>query len=179
MLTVLADGKKLPPYVILKWKNLPKNESFLPGLIVKAQEKGWLDNELLLEWIKRVWNQQPGALLKHPGMLVMDSFRGHLTDNVKKGLSKIKTQQVIIPGGMTSMLQPLDVCINKPFKCQLKKNVHPVDEYCTTRADTDRKTLKAITGADLQLDHQSMGQYTRRLNKEKFQKNWHFQRLGW
>lgn len=121
MLTVLADGKKLPPYVILKRKNLPKNESFPPGLIMKAQEKGWMDNELVLDWIKRVWNRRPGALLKRPGMLVMDSFRGHLTDDVKKVLSETKTEQVIIPGGMTSMLQPLDVCINKPFKCQLKK----------------------------------------------------------
>ena len=27
----------------------------------------------------------------------------------------------MIPGGMTSILQPLDVCINKPFKERLEK----------------------------------------------------------
>ena len=28
---------------------------------------------------------------------------------------------VVIPGGLTSVLQPLDVCINRPFKVEMKK----------------------------------------------------------
>uniref|UniRef100_A0A8C4S949 HTH CENPB-type domain-containing protein n=1 Tax=Erpetoichthys calabaricus TaxID=27687 RepID=A0A8C4S949_ERPCA len=119
MLTILADGKKLPPYVIFKRKTLPKNEKFPPGIIVRAQKKGWMDNDLVIDWLKCVWQCWPGSLLKMPNMLVMDSFRGHLTEVVKERLKDGKTDQVIIPRGMTSLLQPLDVCINRPFKAHV------------------------------------------------------------
>ena len=55
-------------------------------------------------------------------MLVWDQFRAHLTEPVKKKLDKLKTQQAVIPGGLTSVLQPLDVCLNKPFKDHVRKN---------------------------------------------------------
>uniref|UniRef100_A0A8C4RRH5 HTH CENPB-type domain-containing protein n=1 Tax=Erpetoichthys calabaricus TaxID=27687 RepID=A0A8C4RRH5_ERPCA len=119
MLTILADGKKLPPYIIFKRKTLPKNEKFPPGIIIQAQQKGWMDNDLVIDWLKCVWQSRPGSLLKMPNMLVMDSFHGHFTEGVKKRLKDGKTDQVIIPGGMTSLLQPLDVCINWPFKAHV------------------------------------------------------------
>lgn len=121
MLAVLADGKKLPPYIIFKRKTLPKNVKFPSGIVVRSQEKGWMNNDLVLDWIKCVWERRPGALLQLRSMLLLDSFRGHLTDDVKKRLKDGKTDQVIIPGGMTSMLQPLDVCINRPFKSHMKR----------------------------------------------------------
>ena len=52
-------------------------------------------------------------------MLILDSFRGHMTDEVKKTLQHQKTDLIIIPGGLTSILQSLDVCINKPFKASM------------------------------------------------------------
>ncbi len=39
-------------------------------------------------------------------------------DSIKKKLINAKTHQAVIPGGTTSVLQPLDVCLNKPFKTQ-------------------------------------------------------------
>jgi hypothetical protein len=48
-------------------------------------------------------------------MLVLNVFKGHVTDSVKDLLHKMKTELVIL-GGMTSVLQPMDVSINKPFK---------------------------------------------------------------
>jgi putative cell wall-binding protein len=48
-------------------------------------------------------------------MIALDAFKGHLTDAVKNQLLKMNTEFVVIPGGMTSVLQPMDVSINKPF----------------------------------------------------------------
>ena len=53
-------------------------------------------------------------------MLVWDSFRVHLSKPVRSTLRSINTECVVIPGGMTSMLQPLDVSINKPFKDRIR-----------------------------------------------------------
>ena len=42
-------------------------------------------------------------------------------DKVKNALKNLKTSQAMIPGGLTSALQPLDVDWNKPFKDQLRQ----------------------------------------------------------
>jgi hypothetical protein len=50
-----------------------------------------------------------------------NGFKGHVTDSVKDQLLKMKTELVVIPGGMTSVLQPMDVSINKSFKDRLRQ----------------------------------------------------------
>ena len=62
-------------------------------------------------------------------MLVLDAFKGHLTDSVKNQLRKMKTELFVIPGEMTSMLQPMGVSTNKPFKDRLRQ------QYLTSIAD--------------------------------------------
>lgn len=116
MLAVLADGSKLPPYLILKRKLVPKNETFPKDVVVRAQEKGWMTSDMMGDWQKVVWERRPGALRNPRSMLVLDAFRGHTTDSVKNRLQQHNCDLVVIPGGMTSVLQPLDVSINKPFK---------------------------------------------------------------
>lgn len=119
MLAVLADGRKLPPFVILKRKGLPK-ENLPAGIHFRCQENGWMSNELMLDWLQTVWGRRPGALLNTKNMLILDSFRGHTTDDVKNKLKSMHSDMVTIPGGMTSQLQVLDVCVNKPFKDHLR-----------------------------------------------------------
>jgi hypothetical protein len=76
MLSVLADGRKLTPFVILRRKNHPK-EKLHTGIIFKCNQKGWMTEELMVEWLKDVWHRRPGAHLKKRGMLVLDAFKGH------------------------------------------------------------------------------------------------------
>lgn len=121
MLCVTADGHKLPPYLILNRKLVPKNENFPKDVIIRAQKNGWMTGEIMEDWAKSVWNKRPGALRNPRNMLVMDAFKGHLTDPLKNKLRRNNCDLVIIPGGMTSQLQPLDVSINKPFKDYVKR----------------------------------------------------------
>ena len=60
-------------------------------------------------------------MLRKPSLLVWDSFHGHLGDDTKRLLSEMKTDLAVIPGGLTSVLQPLDVSVNKPFKDNIRK----------------------------------------------------------
>src|SRR4051794_23471706 len=59
-----------------------------------------------------------------PMMMVYDSFRGHLEESVKKKFHENGIDLAVIPGGLTSICQPLDVAINKPFKDNLRKEWH-------------------------------------------------------
>ena len=104
-------GENLPPLLILKSKTLPKSELF----IVRAQGNGWMAEQLMLEWLKIVWVSRPRAFLNQPSILVLDAFKRHPTDSVKNQLRKMKTEILVIPGTMTSVLQPMDVPINNAF----------------------------------------------------------------
>lgn len=119
MLGCMADGTKLPPYVVFKRKTMPKDK-FPSGVIVRVQEQGWFNDSIMDDWLKTVWMKRDGGLRKQRSMLVLDAFRCHTTDNVKSKLKRHNTDLVIIPGGMTSILQPMDAVVNKPFKAALK-----------------------------------------------------------
>jgi hypothetical protein len=75
---------------------IPNNE--LPQTVPRFLEK----ERILILWASR-------AKFGYSSMLILDSFRGHTTEEVKKILKSRNTDQVIIPGGLTSMLQPLGV----------------------------------------------------------------------
>ena len=55
--------------------------------------------------VTRLWVRRLGALARK-SLLVLDAFRTHRTPELKRLLEECKTIPTIIPGGMTSMLQP-------------------------------------------------------------------------
>lgn len=115
MLICTADGHKLAP-LVFKCKSLPKAVNFPQGVIVCANKKGWMDTDLVLDWIDYVRRKMPGASLGLYSMLVLDAFQCDLEQRVKEKLAACHTDLVVIPGGMASQLQPLDMCMNKPVK---------------------------------------------------------------
>ena len=54
-------------------------------------------------------------------MLILDAFRCLKSDRTKATLRRENIDVAMIPGGMMSLLQPLDVSINKPFKDRLRQ----------------------------------------------------------
>jgi len=54
-------------------------------------------------------------------MLVWDMFHAHLLDSIKCELKRNGTYHCVIPGGCTSVLQPLDVCLKKLFKVHMRQ----------------------------------------------------------
>ena len=116
VLLCMADGTKLKPMVIFKRKTKPKI-NFPSGVFVHFHEKGWIDENGVKLWIENVWNRRPGER----SLLVWDMFRSHITENSKARLSRTNTDIAVIPGGLTSLLQPLDVSLNKPFKGNVRE----------------------------------------------------------
>lgn len=136
VLGITHTGEFMKTMVIFKGKrklklNHPDN------IIVRVQEKGWMNEQLMLEWIDLCLRPHTD---RRPSMLVLDSFRGHLTSEVSEAMKKTNTIPAVIPGGCTPLLQPLDVSINKPFKDQAKKLWC---EYMHTIDSTDKPTKTA------------------------------------
>ena len=113
ILACTAAGDMLPPMLIFKDKRALKNLRIPAGVIVAVQPKAWNDVALTKIWIQKVlchYTQKQHALL------VWDTFSGHMTEDVAAELQKKNIIVATIPGGCTSKIQPLDVCLNKPFK---------------------------------------------------------------
>ncbi|CAG8799291.1 4972_t:CDS:2, partial [Dentiscutata erythropus] len=55
---VLADGSKLPLKIIFKGKRVPRGQ-YPPGIVIRIQKNGWMDEELMKEWLEAVWKQRP------------------------------------------------------------------------------------------------------------------------
>ena len=79
-----------------------------------------MDQELVQDWLGTVW-RRVGGLTRKRSMLVLDSFRALLSPRINNMLKLLNTESIFIPGGMASILEPLDVATNKPFKNRMKK----------------------------------------------------------
>ncbi len=110
--TCSSDGKMLPAFAIFKGKRKLK---FNPPAKVKVavQIKAWMDKGLMKNWFTGV--VMPYAKGRR-ALLIMDAFSAHKTDEMFDLAKKNNVDLIIIPGGCTSKVQPLDVCLNKPFK---------------------------------------------------------------
>ena len=120
VLACTGSGEKLPPMLIFKRKTLPK-EKLPKGIVVRCNVKGWMDTEMMLDWLQESYSKRPGGFFRQKqSLLIMDSMRAHLTEPVKSSVKKTNSQLAIIPGGTTKFLQPLDIAVNRPFKVNLR-----------------------------------------------------------
>lgn len=120
VLSCTASGDKLKPMLIFKRKTLPK-EAFPNDVVIRCNEKGWINEALMIDWFDKVWRKRNGAFFQHNGMLIMDSMAAHLTVPVKDAAKKCAASLAIIPGGLTKKLQPLDLTANHSFKSHMRR----------------------------------------------------------
>jgi hypothetical protein len=76
-----------------------------------------MNEGLTLDWLQRVWDQ----LAFRRRLLAWDAYRCHIMACVRDKVKKSKTDMAVIPGGLTSFLQPADVSWNKSFKAEYRK----------------------------------------------------------
>jgi hypothetical protein len=61
---------------------------FPSGILVRAQDKGWMDRNLMVDWVEKVRKRRPAAILCPQSPLTLDSFWGHLNDEVSTLINK-------------------------------------------------------------------------------------------
>ncbi|KAG0443141.1 hypothetical protein HPB47_015252, partial [Ixodes persulcatus] len=90
------------------------------GIVVRVEDNSWMNSHLVVDWLKTMWENRPGTMLARRSTIVLDAFWEHNTKNVKTRLADLMTNLIMILRGTTPMLQPMDVCLNKPFKLHVK-----------------------------------------------------------
>lgn len=132
MLTILANGKSLIPFVVFKGKPkgykevlLKKHPKVAAGyLYVCCQDNSWVDEPAMRLYLREVWFKESIFKTTKNTLLIMDRARSHFSEEINDLFNKYDSNYVLIPPGLTSVLQPLDTHINKTFKYNVKNEYH-------------------------------------------------------
>jgi len=125
-MTVTASGKVLKPVIIFKGtrngrivtREFPNYEE---DMVYLCQRAAWMDEEAMIVWVDRVL--QPHIETAPHGVmpiLFLDSYRCHMMASVMSKIQDLGVEVQHIPGGCTSLCQPVDIGVNKPFKNRLR-----------------------------------------------------------
>jgi len=120
ILACTASGVKLKPMVIFKRVTMPCVK-FPAGVVVVINKKGRMNTKVMKTWVSKCYHTRRGSFFKKNSLLVMDAMTAHLDEDVKKTVNAAGGHVAIIPGGLTSKLQPFDIAVNRPFKATLPK----------------------------------------------------------
>lgn len=142
-LTVLADGRMLKPWVIFRGKGqLPEIElsQYDHRVTVKFNDEAYANENIILEWIHEQLipvihrcNPFQGPIsdstglpcgtpaINVPGLVSLDAASFHKTPAVLETLKRANITPSMIPAGCTSLIQVLNVSVNRPFKDFLKE----------------------------------------------------------
>ena len=145
ILCVLSNGKRLPPMLVFKGVpdgTLEKRLNKLPEvknnrIYIACQKNSWVDASTFINWLNRIWFRSYSFKPNEGTILYYDKAPSHLTDDVINMFAKNNCYYRLIPPGLTSYCQPLDLCINKPFKDLLKLKYR---EFCIYNKNTIKPT---------------------------------------
>lgn len=91
----------------------------------------------MTQWINKVWVKYINSLgFQFQSILFLAHSSMHLKDEIQSELINNDVICHYIPKGITGVMQPLDVCVNKSFKDSLRKKYI---DYCI-----DLKEIKII-----------------------------------
>jgi hypothetical protein len=127
--TITADGTLLPSFLIFKGKpdgRIAKKEFpsgvYPDGHFYKCQDNAWMDEDVMIAWVKEVLAPYVATAPDHVvPILILDMYRCHMMPSVVQMIQELGVEVQHIPGGCTSLCQPVDVGFNKPFKDRMRR----------------------------------------------------------
>ena len=127
MLCVSATGEKLPPMVLFKGKNNEYTEKVLKKLTMNKSreiyalccETDWADRTAYIYWLRNVFFPFQLSDPKYQKILILDRGTTNYEDDYINWFNKNNSKYVLIPPGLTKIVQPLDVSITEKFRQRL------------------------------------------------------------
>ena len=127
LLSVAADGTKLPPMIIFKGVPGAKIEKELNSLpLVKnkkiyvcCQQNSWCTYTIFNKWLKEVYKIYE-INNGYKCLLILDHAPSHDNPKTIEFMKNNGIEYVFVPPGLTRKAQPLDISVNGPFKSYYK-----------------------------------------------------------
>lgn len=126
ILHIFANGKKAPPILVFKGEAESTLEKKLPEVknkqvYVVCQHNSLVDSNTFVKWLQLIWFRTYLFRKVEDSLFYFDRATSHLSDEIKDSFNQNKCFFRLIPPGLTSYCQPLDISINKPFKDLIKQ----------------------------------------------------------
>ncbi|CAG9331671.1 unnamed protein product [Blepharisma stoltei] len=115
MLMIRADGEKMPALLIFQEKNgqipnLVRERLNIPeNVIIKSNKSGYISDQILNDYLRTI-------LRGENQLLIYDQAGSHKTIMISNAISDLDATKIVIPGGCTKYLQPLDALVIANFK---------------------------------------------------------------
>jgi len=124
ILTIGNFPLKFPPYIIFKNTSAKDNDlvenPYEDQIILRQNKTGWINEEILKDYLERlIFNLKFSP--DYQIHLILDRCKVHLKNTIIEKLQENQIKYSFVPSGATGFVQPLDVCINKPFKDCVRK----------------------------------------------------------
>ena len=114
---IFADRiPRIPPMIIFRGTGTRLNAEkphYHPGVLVEFNATAYMNHTLFERYIT---NHLIPALGGRPSLFALDLMGSHRTPTILDLLRRNNIVPSLIPGGCTSLIQPLDVSVNKPLK---------------------------------------------------------------
>ena len=126
--TICTDHRTLLPSVLVfkdqTLGRIVKTEGAMypPNHQYHCQVAAWMDETVMIVWVDiplkvHVKQVAPDII----PLLVLDSYRCHMMSSVVHRIQALEVEVVHIPGGCTSLCQPVNVGFNKPFNDHVRQ----------------------------------------------------------
>ena len=125
--TITASGWLLPTVTIFKGAPMGRIATtefatYPDGHFYACQKNAWMDERVMLLWAEKVLKPYVETAPEHViPLLILDSYRCHMMASVVQAIQEMGVEVVHIPGGCTSLCQPVDIGFNKPFKVRMRE----------------------------------------------------------
>jgi hypothetical protein len=154
-LTMTAAGNFLTPMIIFKGKpngNIVTVElkNFNPTSVYTCQDAARMDEGCMHMWVEEIFTPYHLANLSPPciqPVILLDAYLCHMMRLVVSKIAALGVEVIYIPGGCTSLCQPLNVGTNKLFKhcCH-----HLWEDWMINMIDTNSE-IREVTQEEGQL----------------------------
>lgn len=125
---VSADGKVLPPFIVLPYKRIPREivENVpSPEWGIGKSDTGWMNGQTFYEYVANVFNPWLDQnQIQKPVILFLDGHKSHLTMHLSEFCNTNGIIVIALLANSTHTLQPCDVSVFGPLKKNWRKVVH-------------------------------------------------------